>query len=45
MSRVSWDIIIAKIFEDTTASGIVVVLESESKEYIYHVENGEASFM
>jgi hypothetical protein len=44
VSRVSWDIIIAKMFESSGVSGLTAVLESEGKSYTYSVHDGTAVF-
>jgi hypothetical protein len=44
VSRVSWDIIIATMFEDSVVNGLTAVLQSEGKTYSYSVHDGIAVF-
>jgi hypothetical protein len=44
MSRVSWDSIIAGMFEGSVVTGLTAVLESEGKSYSYSVRDGIAAF-
>ena len=44
MSGVSWDEIIAKMFEDTVATGFIAVLEAEGLFLTYSIHDGIAVF-
>ena len=44
MSRVSWDIIVARMFEGTVVTGLIAVLESDGRSYSYSINQGVAVF-
>ena len=45
MSKVSWDIILQKMFAGTVVSGLYAVMQSEGKSYTYEVQDGRALFI
>lgn len=48
MSRVSWDLVIGKMFEDIMSagtSGIVAVLEADEERYVWTVSGGQTTFV